>query len=83
MLDSRGLSNKLSGISESRNAVTSEIVIEVANYMYEKNFNLEECYTNISLLNRANTNLNLGLNFDSFGIAYGYFRKLSFLSRIY
>jgi len=68
---------------KSREAVTSEIVIEVANYMYEKNFNLEECYTNISLLNRANTNLNLGLNFDSFGIAYGYFRKLSFLSRIY
>gem|GEM_PF-112090 len=83
VLASRGLSNKLAGISESRNAVTSEIVIEVANYMYEKNFNLEECYTNISLLNRANTNLNLGLNFDSFGIAYGYFRELSFLSRIY
>ena len=83
VLASRGLSNKLAGISESRNAVTSEIVIEVANYMYEKNFNLEECYTNISLLNRANTNLNLSLNFDSFGIAYGYFRELSFLSRIY
>ena len=56
---------------------------DLSNYMYEKNFTLEECYTNISLLNRANTNLNLGLNFDSLGIAYGYFRELSFLTRTY
>lgn len=82
-LAKRGLKSKLAGISESRRALTTELVIEVANYMYEKNFTLEECYTNISLLNRANTNLNLGLNFDSLGIAYGYFRELSFLTRIY
>nr|WP_308550964.1 DUF3798 domain-containing protein [uncultured Peptostreptococcus sp.] len=82
-LASKGLKNKVAGISESRKAVVTELVAEVANYMYEKNFTLEECYSNSTILNRANTDLNLGLNFDSMGISYGYFRKLTFLTRIY
>nr|WP_314277802.1 DUF3798 domain-containing protein [uncultured Peptostreptococcus sp.] len=82
-LNKRGIKHRIAGVSESRSSLSSELVIEVAKYMYEKKFNFEECYTDISLLNRSNSKLDIGLKINSIGQAYGYFRELRFLTRIY
>lgn len=82
-LKSMNLNNKIALISEGRNSVAPELVIEIARYMYENNFMIEECYRDVSLIARGNRNIDLSITPKIMGQSSGYIRNLVLSPRIY
>lgn len=82
-LKEEGLTGKLGMIIEAKKSVPIEISIEIAKYMYENNFMIEECYRDVSLVARGNRNLNLSITPQKIGNSAGYFRYLNLVPRIY
>lgn len=82
-LKEEGLTGKLGMIIEDKKSVPIEISIEIAKYMYENNFMIEECYRDVSLVARGNRNLNLSIAPQKIGNSAGYFRYLNLVPRIY
>ncbi len=82
-LEEEGLTGKLGMIIEAKKSVPIEISIEIAKYMYENNFMIEECYRDVSLVARGNRNLNLSITPQKIGNSAGYFRYLNLVPRIY
>ncbi|MST61858.1 DUF3798 domain-containing protein [Peptostreptococcus anaerobius] len=82
-LKEEGLIGKLGMIIEDKKSVPIEISIEIAKYMYENNFMIEECYRDVSLVARGNRNLNLSIAPQKIGNSAGYFRYLNLVPRIY
>lgn len=77
------MDGKIAGISEAINAVPAELTIEIAKYMYARNYMIEECYTDISVRDRANRNLDLSISPSYIGSSSGYARNLTLSPRIY
>lgn len=78
-----GLNNRIAGISEGRESIPAEISIEVSKYMYEKNYMIEECYEDRSLVDRGNRNLDLLLLPENISESNSYSRNILLYPRIY
>ncbi|WP_101773058.1 DUF3798 domain-containing protein [Peptostreptococcus faecalis] len=82
-LSDKGISDKIAAISEGRKSVPAEISIEIAKYMYENNYMIEECYRDVSVVDRGNQKLNLQIKPEYIDSSFGYVRKLKLNPRIY
>ena len=78
-----GLDNKIAGISEGKMSIPAEISIETSKYMYEKNYMLEECYEDGSLIERGNRRLDLLIHPEDIFQSNSYSRNLILYPRIY
>ncbi|MEG0249991.1 MAG: DUF3798 domain-containing protein [Peptostreptococcus sp.] len=77
------MDGKIAGISEGVGAVPAELTIEIAKYMYERNYMIEECYTDASVKDRANRNLDLSVLPEYIGSSSGYIKNLVLSPRVY
>lgn len=77
------LNGKVAGISEGIYSIPSELTIEIAKFMYEKNYMIEECYRDVSVIARGNRNLKLSILPKDIGLSLGYARNLVITPRIY
>lgn len=77
------LNGKIAGISEGIYSIPSELTIEIAKFMYEKNYMIEECYRDVSVIARGNRNLKLSILPKDIGLSLGYARNLLVTPRIY
>ncbi len=77
------LNGKIAGISEGIDSIPSELTIEIAKFMYEKNYMIEECYRDVSVIARGNRNLKLSILPKDIGLSLGYSRNLLVTPRIY
>lgn len=82
-LSEENLSGKLGIIYEEQKSIPTILSIEIANYMYEKNYMIEECYRDVSLVARGNQTLDLDIVPIKIGASYGYLRYLNITPRIY
>lgn len=82
-LKKENMQGKIAGISEGLYSLPAELTIEIAKYMYEKNYMIEECYTDSSLVDRGNRNLQITILPQDMGISSGYVRNLVISPRIY
>ena len=83
VLEKKNMKGRIAGLSESRLGITTEIAIETALYMYDKSFELEECYEDSSIRDRANQELGLLVEPQYSGSSYGYVRSIYLSPRIY
>ena len=77
------LNGKVAGISEGIYSIPSELVIEIAKFMYEKNYMIEECFRDVSVIARGNRNLELSILPEDVDYSTGYVRNLVVTPRIY
>lgn len=77
------LNGKIAGITEGIYSIPSELTIEIAKFMYEKNYMIEECYRDVSVIARGNRNLKLSILPKDIGTSVGYARNLVVTPRIY
>ncbi len=77
------LQGKLAGISEGLYSIPSELAIEIAKFMYEKNYMIEECYRDVSVIARGNRNLKLSILPKDIALSLAYTRNLIVSPRIY
>ena len=77
------MDGKIAGISEGVDSVPAELTIEIAKYMYERNYMIEECYTDDSVKDRANRMLDLSILPEYIGASSGYIKNLSISPRVY
>lgn len=82
-LDEMGMKDRIAGISEGREAVPTELSIAIAEYMYEKNFMIEECYRDVSAIDRGIQKLDLTIEPRRISTSNGYVRNLVLSPRIY
>lgn len=82
-LSSIGMSGRIGMVYEGKKEVPTESIIAVAKFMYENSYMIEECYRDVSLIDRGNRQLDLSIEPVYLDNSIGYVRALNILPRVY
>lgn len=78
-----GMGNRVAGVSDGKKNLPIGLTIDIAKYMYENNFLIEECFRDISVDYRSNRDMDIDLIPERLGTSLGYIRTLGLSPRIY
>lgn len=82
-LKSKEMNGRIGLVYEGKKNVPTEAIISIAKYMYENSYMVEECYRDVSLIDRGNRNLNLSINPVYIDNSIGYVRSIDISPRVY
>lgn len=82
-LDELDMKNRVAGVSDGKKNIPIGLTIDIAKYMYESNFLIEECFRDISVDYRSNRDMDIDLTPERVYSSFGYIRTLGLSPRIY